>query len=432
MGYSGESGQKDNSRVLLLKMAITEKDKRIIQDLAKRLFELAELPGEKKKAEMWYAHNSLKRVRPMILIFPEGAWRELITEKDLLTEDPFCREQEHLLRTRLYYAEFLKDDNVIDRIIPSPIVINNTGWGISEDSTSPSDPAGARHFNPVIKTEEDFFNKVHKPQVSIDWKATEEIYERTLELYNGILPVEKRGVTHFWFDNIDRLATWRGLDQIYLDMVDRPEWLQSVLNFMLEGMMEMLNALEKNGALSLNNANHYCGSGGTGFTHELPQKDFDGKNVRPIDMWGFATTQMFSLVSPAMHEEFALRYEEKWLSCFGLNAYGCCEPLHKKIDIIARHIPRLRRLSMSPWVDVAEAAEKIGDRFIFSYKPNPAVIAAEQWDPDFVRKNIRDTLEKTRGCVIELIMKDTHTCRNQPHRLSEWVRIAKEEAEKFT
>jgi|GEM_PF-1596794 len=324
MGYSGESGQKDNSRVLLLKMAITEKDKRIIQDLAKRLFELAELPGEKKKAEMWYAHNSLKRVRPMILIFPEGAWRELITEKDLLTEDPFCWEQEHLLRTRLYYAEFLKDDNVIDRIIPSPIVINNTGWGISEDSTSPSDPAGARHFNPVIKTEEDFFNKVHKPQVSIDWKATEEIYERTLELYNGILPVEKRGVTHFWFDNIDRLATWLGLDQIYLDMVDRPEWLHSVLNFMLEGMMEMLNALEKNGALSLNNANH------------------------------------------------------------------------------------------------------------FSYKPNPAVIAAEQWDPDFVRKNIRDTLEKTRGCVIELIMKDTHTCRNQPHRLSEWVRIAKEEAEKFT
>ncbi|PIZ15737.1 hypothetical protein COY52_08940, partial [Candidatus Desantisbacteria bacterium CG_4_10_14_0_8_um_filter_48_22] len=107
------------------------------------------------------------------------------------------------------------------------------------------------------------------------------------------------------------------------------------------------------------------------------------------------------------------------------------EPLHKKLDIVERNVPRLRRLSMSPWVDVAEAAQRIGKKYIFSNKPNPAVIASEQWDPDFVRKSVRDTLEKTKGCVVELIMKDTHTCRNQPHRMAEWVKIAKEEAENY-
>lgn len=147
-------------------------------------------------------------------------------------------------------------------------------------------------------------------------------------------------------------------------------------------------------------------------------------------MWGFATTQIFSEVSPAMHEEFALQYERRWLGHFGLNAYGCCEPLDKKLHIV-KTIPRIRRISMSPWVNVEKAAVHFGDKYIFSWKPNPAVVASEQWNPDFARRTIRDTLEKTRGCIIEMIMKDTHTCRNQPERMWEWVKIAKEEAEKF-
>jgi hypothetical protein len=44
---------------------------------------------------------------------------------------------------------------------------------------------------------------------------------------------------------------------------------------------------------------------------------------------------------------------------------------------------------------------------------------------------VRDALEKTKDCVVEIIFKDIHTCRNQPERLRETVRIAKEEAEKF-
>ncbi|MBC7328245.1 hypothetical protein H5T87_09080 [bacterium] len=407
------------------------KDVQIIRDLAKRVAEVAHLPRQEERARIWKKHNSLHRVRPLVLIFPEGSWRELIPWESLDCSDEFTRWIEYDLRMRLYYSDFLQDDSVITDVIASPIYIHSSGWGIATQTTNPEETYGAVRYEPVIKEESDLA-KLQKPRLWVDWKATEEHYEKLCDLVGDILRVEKRGPAHFWFAIIDDFATWRGFEQLFLDMIERPHWLHKALNFMTEAWLEMLDFYERENVLSLNNGAHYCGSGGLGFTDELPQPDFDGVHIRTKDLWGHATTQIFAEVSPAMHEEFALQYEGRFLSRFGLASYGCCEPLHKKVDIIFKHIPHLRRLSMSPWVDVAEGAERLGKRAIFSWKPNPApLFAGEDWDEDFVRGMIRDALEKTRECVVEIIFKDIHTCRNQPQRLRDTVRIAKEEAEKF-
>ena len=195
--------------------------------------------------------------------------------------------------------------------------------------------------------------------------------------------------------------------------------------------LSRLDQYERLGVLALNNGANGVGPGGLGFTDELPAKDFDGVHVRARDQWGHATTQIFSLVSPAMHIEFALQYESRFLSRFGLGCYGCCEPLDRKVDIIKRHLPNLRRLSMSPWVDPARGAEAIGKSLVFSYKPNPAILGGETWDVDYARRQLRDTLEKTRGCVVEVIMKDLHSVRGQPRRMWEWVSMAKDLAEEY-
>ncbi len=131
-----------------------------------------------------------------------------------------------------------------------------------------------------------------------------------------------------------------------------------------------------------------------------------------------------------MHDEFALTYEKRFLERFGLSNYGCCEPLDKKLGIV-KTIPNVRRISMSPWVDVELGAEELGSDYIFSYKPNPAIIGMEKWDEEFVVNYLRDALEKTRSCVVEVIMKDLHTCRKEPWRMWEWVRIAMELAEEY-
>jgi len=33
---------------------------------------------------------------------------------------------------------------------------------------------------------------------------------------------------------------------------------------------------------------------------------------------------------------------------------------------------------------------------------------------------------RRNGCVLEMILKDTHTCENHPERFDQWTRIARE------
>ena len=75
-------------------------------------------------------------------------------------------------------------------------------------------------------------------------------------------------------------------------------------------------------------------------------------------MWGCSNAQIFSEVSPAMHWEFAVKHDLRWLSRWGLTYYGCCEPLDQKIDIL-RRIPNLRKISASPWCNTERLVEKV-------------------------------------------------------------------------
>jgi hypothetical protein len=129
-----------------------------------------------------------------------------------------------------------------------------------------------------------------------------------------------------------------------------------------------------------------------------------------------------------MHEEFALQYERRWLERFGLNYYGCCEPLHLKLGLL-RSVPRLRKVSMSPLADLASAAAQTGRDLVLSIKPNPAILAGDVWRPEVARQELRDLLRQASGCVTEVIMKDVSTVRYAPQRLWEWARIASEVAD---
>jgi hypothetical protein len=148
-------------------------------------------------------------------------------------------------------------------------------------------------------------------------------------------------------------------------------------------------------------------------------------------MWSSSESQEFQIVSPEMHAEFALQYEKRLLARFGLNGYGCCEDLSRKLgDIFS--LPNLRRISISPFADVEACAPKIMDDYIFSWKPHPAHLVGE-FDPLLIRNYLRQVLSATReyGNVLEIILKDTHTCEHQPKRFDEWTRICRELIHEF-
>jgi len=411
-------------------ISISQKDRKLLRDLAKKVAEIASQPCQQTKINMWRHHNKLERIKPMVLVFPEGSWREMLPEKSLCCETDFTRRMERDLKTRIYYSKHLPDDNVIENIIYAPIKINISGWGLEAHSTKPQDQTGAYHIDPVINSEADV-DKLTTPKITVDREETERIKETMNALFNDILIVKQHGVGNYGLAPIDHYATLRGIDNMFIDLVDNPGMVHKAISRIVEGHISIIKTLEEEGLLSLSNRNHYVGSGGVAYTDELPAADYNGVHVRPKDLWGFATAQIFSEVSPAMHEEFALQYERKVLELFGLNCYGCCEPLHLKLDAIFRNIPRLRRVSISPWADIRVSAEKIGKRCIFSWKPNPAIVAGETWNPEYVKKIITEFCEITRNCVVEIILKDTHTCRNHPERIWEWVSITQKITEKF-
>ncbi|PIZ17962.1 hypothetical protein COY52_01940, partial [Candidatus Desantisbacteria bacterium CG_4_10_14_0_8_um_filter_48_22] len=315
----------------------------------------------------------------------------------------------------------------------SPLAIRSTGFGIDEDvdivKTDETSDVVSRHFNVQIRNPEDI-EKILMPVVTHNEKATEAEYQTMSELYKGIMPVKKVGRTHIWFAPWDNLIRWYGIKEAMMDMIDRPEMVNSAVSRVVDGYMAELDQLEKLNLLSLETTG--VGSGGYGNTSDLPGAGCDPGYARPHDLWGCSNAQIFSEVSPDMHWEFAIRHDMRWLERWGLNYYGCCEPLDRKIHIL-RRIPNLRKISISPWADIDRAVENIGSDFVVSYKPNPAILAEESWHPERARAALRKVLERTgKKCHVEIILKDISTVRYKPQRLWEWSRIAMETAEEFS
>lgn len=400
-----------------------------LRRLAEEQAQIAALPIHYETIEGWKRLNRLKHGKPMVWI-NEVCWHEMNVNDELtiVCQDPFLRWVETELRRTIYQWRHLPGDRVVEPFFYLPLVIHDTLFGISEDvdvvRTDAASDVVSRHFNIQIRDERDL-EKIQLPQVSYDATETARRGQILNEIFGDRLRVMPRGQPGFWFAPWDELVRWWGVEEAMRDLIDRPALVHAAMDRLVSAYLHRLDQYEQQGLLALNNANLRVGSGGLGYSDELPAPGFDAAQVRTQDLWGCATAQIFSAVSPRMHEEFALRHERRWLERFGLNYYGCCEPLDAKINIL-KSIPRLRKISMSPWINVEHAIHNIGEQFVFSYKPSPAIFAEDHWNPARARQTLVDFIERARGCVVEIIMKDISTVRYQPQRLWEWAEMASE------
>jgi len=406
----------------------TAGDRETLRSLAQDVAEIADLPVMAERRGMWKRHNALERVRPMVLIDPQGSWRELLPESDMTCEGSAARRTELALRRRIYNHENFHDDTVIEKNWVVGRSIHNTGWGLTAKHLRSSMATGAWMFDPVIKTHSDL-DKIKYPRVYEDKDATARSYEAAQELFGDILDVQVRGIAHLSFHLMNVYTGLRGLEQVMWDMIDDPNMVHDAMARLEAGHHELVRQYVDQNLLSLNNDGTTHSTGGNGYTNELPLPDCDPDRVRPCDMWASAESQEFDPVSPEMHEEFTLQYEKRLLEPFALNGYGCCDDLEPKLHLVAQ-IPGIRRISIAPLANVDRSAEKLRGDYIFSWKPQPSHLVGE-FDSDMVREYIRHTLDVSRDCVVEMILKDTHTCENRPERFTEWSRIASELAEQY-
>ena len=413
---------------------ITHADAEVLKRLAARKNEIAALPIHEEKAELWRRLNDLEPVRPMVWI-NEIPWHEMNVDDELTLacEGSWARQLETSLRRELYQWTHMPGDMIVSPFLECPLAIESTGMGTEEDvdvvKTDEASDVVSRHFNPRISEPGDIA-LIRDPVVTHDEAATERRYETMNSIFKDIIEVKKVGIKHIWFTPWDNLIRLWDIQQAMMDLIDRPEMVNAIVARFVEASMKMLDQYEELNLLSAGVTNNRVGSGGYAYTKELPGSDFDPSYVRPHNMWGCSNAQIFSEVSPDMLWEFALRHDIPWLERWGMNYYGCCEPLDLKFEII-RKIPRIRKVSMSPWIKVERAAKNIGTDLVFSRKPTPAVFAEDGWRPEQARLDLVEVLEATRDVNVEIIMKDISTVRYKPQRLWEWESIAMEEVKKI-
>lgn len=406
----------------------------LLRKLARELAEIAALPEQAKLMDDWKALNGLKPRRPMFMM-DQLPYSEMNVNDELtcLCEDGFLRMYEWIIREQLYRYRHMPDDRVVQAIIRCPRAISVTGYGISPQEqqikTEGYEQIVAHAYTSQFE-DEDAINKLTYQTVTEDKATSAHLLEVTHNIFDGILEVRPGGVDtygHVW----DVISMMNGVEQSIIDLYDRPEFIHKLVARFFDIWHNTMDQYTALGLIDVGQPLIHC----TGaYSDQLP--GFKGESYESLEKerhttksaWTYGAAQLFSMVSPAMHDEFEIQYQQKWYDRFGLGYYGCCEPLDKKVGVI-RKLPNVRKISMSPWVNVSVGAEAMNGDFVYSCKPNPAFLASDTaWVESEIRKSLEFVINENArfGNGAELILKDVSTIGHKPQRLWDWAKICRE------
>lgn len=391
----------------------------MLRDLAEQYVEICADPVQKTRRDLWRQHNSLKKTRPLIYV-RACAWHEMPQSK-CLCQDPFYREYEDSLRYRLFWYS-LGDDSVFEPWITVPAVKTCEGWGIESARHDPEEAGGAYKYDYAIKALDDI-RKLRKPWHGIDEELTHRNVSRLEDALGDIITVDcDRNPTGYSFAITDVLGRLRGIENLMLDMIDNPAWLHELARLMAEGVAAVYDQAEAAGDWGLS-PNWYTNQA-MPYAEELDDPAPNTPGLRRGRLWCYAQAQDFTAVSPAMLDEFILQYTVPGLSKFGLVAFGCCEDMTRKIDIL-RRIPNLRRISVTPFSDAAKCAEQIGQDYVISYRPSPSDMVGYGFDRDRIRSILHKDLSACKECHVDITLKDVETVEADPDRVRNWVKATR-------
>ena len=407
----------------------TAEDKQILRELAKYVHDIALLPEQQKKRDMWRRHTALKGGIPPIFVSPEGCWAEIVPAASLRCQDPFARYVEQQLRWRIFRHEHIRDDTPIemDFDIPVGCIPINRGWGLPVLRTEGTE-RGSWHHKPVVEEMEDW-KKLKKPTLDedVDIDGAHKNAEMLKDAVGDNLNVHVTGIKIFDFHIAHVYCDFRGLDNLFMDLIDEPEMVKDVFAFMCEGFEGLVKQAVDLHLPQSNNDYTYHYTGGLGYCDDLPAYH---EGEAPLShLWGACEAQEYSCVSPDMFYDTILPFEKRLLEPFGLNGYGCCDDLTEKLDGVLE-IKNLRRVAACPWADLGKMAARLKKDYILTWKPNPAHLAGEVFDEAAVEKYMVDSLTAAKCGYPEIILRDTHSCRNDPIRFTKFVEITRRAIEK--
>lgn len=384
------------------------KDQQILRELAKRYMAEACSEVQQKANQRMKDSNDLKIVRPPVLI-DEIPWHELDSDEELIlrSEDGRARHAECILRRALYQKKHFK----ADLLMPAEWVVRMS-YEISPLGIDPqvswSEKRSAGYAD--VMADESCLSRIRPPEFTAHPEWDEANVNYFTELFGDTMPVRLAGVDYLYSAFWDVVARLRGVEPIYEDMYDRPEYLHKIMETLVARTAAQLDFIEANLHVDPQIVNLHCTPAAVS---GLAQ---DGLKAT----WYRGMSQPFSCVSPAMFKEFELDYIQPLAKRFAYTYYGCCEPLDTRIHLI-KTIPNLRKIGVSPWSNVDICAEQIGKNYVFARKPNPALVAVKT-DAEEVRRETEAAVKacQKHGCPAEFVLKDITTVSRDPRNLILW------------
>lgn len=399
---------------------MNDHDKRVLRDLATQYAEICALSVQDERRALWRQHNSLKKTRPLIYV-RAFAWCEM-PQSECLCNDPLARQYEDFFRHQLFWNT-VDDDSVFEPWVTVQATRVCNGWGISGERHFGNEPGGSFKVDYPIKELSDI-EKLRLPWHEIDEDKTSENTMRLSDAIGDIITINvDRGPSYrMWTGDISTdLGYLRGIEHFMMDMLDEPDWLHRLIKCMSDGILKTHEEAEAAGDWGLcahqNQAMPY--------SEELKDPAANVNGAKRAQLWGYMAAQELTAVSPAMHDEFMLQYQLPILKHFGLVAYGCCEDLTNKMDML-RQIPNLRRIAVSPFANVARCAEQIGHDYVLSYRPSPADMVSYGFDPGRIRSILKRDLGACGNSHVDITLKDVQTVEKDPTRVKKWVALTRE------
>ena len=404
---------------------MTKKDKETLGSLANAYMEIATLPVQDEKIELWKALNAGKMQRPMVTVC-QLPLHELngCGELTLHVEDPVFRQVESWLRETIYKWNHFPADMVVEPVIPIPMATGGFHFGIEvQEDISVTDAANSvvsHYYTNQFKTMEDVA-KIKDMQITHDEAETARRLEIANDIFAGIAPVRPLGHT-FHLGPWDNLSTWMGIEAVYMELIDNPDLMHALMRRHTDAIIagiEQANALGVvDSQANLCHCSHI-------YTSEMLPGPGAGGEQTTYNSWGFGLAQPFSSVSPATTLEFEIPYITEMAKYFHGIYYGCCDRLCDRMEMV-KNIPNVRKLSCSPWSDKEKFAEQIGPVLTMSAKPNPAFLANSSIDYGHIEADLRETVAAARrhNVNLEFILKDISTVQYRPERLEKWNEIA--------
>lgn len=412
-------------------MQMSAKDKQTLRPLAERYSEIAHLDIQQQRIKRYRKTNALEAVRPVVLI-DEVPWGEI--KDDALTNR--CAPELDWLETHLRQTLYQWDHFQVDLVVPPVFRVDKRlrwqqGLGIEVQDHQIKGDTGAyisaHAYQDQLQTDDDLA-KLHAPEIVYDQAASEQALSVAAEVFAGLMDVELAGCG-LGYSIWDRIAMYRGVENLLMDLAMRPDFMHQTARRFMQIAQSEFRQLEDQGLLDPRPLLVHCTPA---CTRDLPAADFEGR-VRPKDVWGRCAAQIFGSVSPDMHDEFDLAYNQELFKECGLLYYGCCEPMDLKIDILRKRFKNLRKISITPWADPQRAARNMGRDYVMAAKPNPAFVALPEFNPHPVEQEITSYCEACReqGIPVEFVLKDISTIANNPGNLTQWAATVQAVIDKY-